>query len=149
MTEPGTWLVHTAPGHGPDDYITGLKYGLPFTSPVDDEGKFTKEAGIFCELDVLGDGNAVVIDHLDERSSIVMVEPYKHNPYDWRTRKPTIFRATTQWFASVEGFRDAAMNAINQVVWTPSQVTAIHTSDYFYEGPSGIFFNNLKEQILY
>ncbi|GJS21657.1 RNA-directed DNA polymerase, eukaryota [Tanacetum coccineum] len=72
----GTWLVHTAPGHGPDDYITGLKYGLPFTSPVDDEGKFTEEAGIFCGLDVLGDGNAAVIDHLDERSSIVMVEPY-------------------------------------------------------------------------
>nr|GEU92962.1 isoleucine--tRNA ligase, chloroplastic/mitochondrial [Tanacetum cinerariifolium] len=121
-TESGTGLVHTAPGHGHDDYITGLKYGLPLVSPVDDEGKFTEEAGIFCGLDVLGDGNAAVIDHLDERSSIVMVEPYKHKyPYDWRSKKPTIFRATAQWFASVEGFRDAAMNAINQVVWTPSQ----------------------------
>lgn len=69
-------MVHTAPGHGQDDYVTGLKYGLPLVSPVDDEGKFTEEAGIFSGLDVLGDGNAAVIDHLDECSSIVMVEPY-------------------------------------------------------------------------
>ncbi|XP_052623783.1 isoleucine--tRNA ligase, chloroplastic/mitochondrial-like, partial [Lactuca sativa] len=121
-TESGTGLVHTAPGHGQDDYITGLKYNLPIISPVDDEGKFTEEAGIFKGLDVLGDGNAVVIDHLDQLSSIIMVEPYKHKyPYDWRTKKPTIFRATAQWFASVEGFREAAMDAISQVVWTPSQ----------------------------
>ncbi|XP_052623250.1 isoleucine--tRNA ligase, chloroplastic/mitochondrial-like [Lactuca sativa] len=122
-TESGTGLVHTAPGHGQDDYITGLKYNLPIISPVDDEGKFTEEAGIFKGLDVLGDGNAAVIDHLDQLSSIIMVEPYKHKyPYDWRTKKPTIFRATAQWFASVEGFREAAMDAISQVVWTPSQV---------------------------
>ncbi|KAK1417856.1 hypothetical protein QVD17_26990 [Tagetes erecta] len=121
-TESGTGLVHTAPGHGQDDYLTGLKYDLPLISPVDDEGKFTEEAGIFNGLDVLGDGNAAVIDHLDERLSIVMVEPYKHKyPYDWRTKKPTIFRATAQWFASVEGFREAVMGAINQVTWTPSQ----------------------------
>ncbi|KAL7582373.1 hypothetical protein Lser_V15G46065 [Lactuca serriola] len=121
-TESGTGLVHTAPGHGQDDYITGLKYNLPIISPVDDEGKFTEEAGIFKGLDVLGDGNAAVIDHLDQLSSIIMVEPYKHKyPYDWRTKKPTIFRATAQWFASVEGFREAAMDAISQVVWTPSQ----------------------------
>lgn len=75
-TESGTGLVHTAPGHGQDDYITGLKYNLPIISPVDDEGKFTKEAGIFKGLDVLGDGNAAVIDHLDQLSSIIMVEPY-------------------------------------------------------------------------
>ncbi|XP_052625015.1 isoleucine--tRNA ligase, chloroplastic/mitochondrial-like [Lactuca sativa] len=122
-TESGTGLVHTAPGHGQDDYITGLKYNLPIISPVDDEGKFTEEAGIFKGLDVLGDGNVAVIDHLDQLSSIIMVEPYKHKyPYDWRTKKPTIFRATAQWFASVEGFREAAMDAISQVVWTPSQV---------------------------
>ncbi|XP_052623624.1 isoleucine--tRNA ligase, chloroplastic/mitochondrial-like [Lactuca sativa] len=75
-TESGTGLVHTAPGHGQDDYITGLKYNLPIISPVDDEGKFTEEAGIFKGLDVLGDGNAAVIDHLDQLSSIIMVEPY-------------------------------------------------------------------------
>ncbi|XP_075113291.1 isoleucine--tRNA ligase, chloroplastic/mitochondrial isoform X1 [Nicotiana tabacum] len=121
-TESGTGLVHTAPGHGQEDYVTGLKYGLPIVSPVDDVGKFTEEAGQFRGLDVLGNGNVAVIDYLDEQLSLVMVEPYKHKyPYDWRTKKPTIFRATEQWFASVEGFRDAAMDAINQVTWTPTQ----------------------------
>ncbi|WMV10287.1 hypothetical protein MTR67_003672 [Solanum verrucosum] len=121
-TESGTGLVHTAPGHGQEDYVTGLKYGLPLVSPVDDDGVFTEEAGQFRGLDVLGNGNVAVIDYLDEHLSMVMVEPYKHKyPYDWRTKKPTIFRATEQWFASVEGFRDAAMDAINQVTWIPSQ----------------------------
>lgn len=121
-TESGTGLVHTAPGHGQEDYVTGLKYGLPLVSPVDDDGKFTEEAGQFRGLDVLGNGNVAVIDYLDEHLSMIMVEPYKHKyPYDWRTKKPTIFRATEQWFASVEGFRDAAMDAINQVTWIPSQ----------------------------
>ncbi|THG12766.1 hypothetical protein TEA_028985 [Camellia sinensis var. sinensis] len=121
-TESGTGLVHTAPGHGQEDYVTGLKYGLPLFSPVDDDGKFTEEAGQFSGLDVLGDGNVAVIKYLDEHASIIMVEPYKHKyPYDWRTKKPTIFRATEQWFASVEGFRKAAMDAISQVTWIPSQ----------------------------
>lgn len=121
-TESGTGLVHTAPGHGQEDYVTGLKYGLPVLSPVDDEGLFTEEAGQFSGLDVLGNGNVAVIECLDKNSSLIMVEPYKHKyPYDWRTKKPTIFRATEQWFASVEGFRKAAMDAINQVNWVPSQ----------------------------
>ncbi|XP_011090964.1 isoleucine--tRNA ligase, chloroplastic/mitochondrial [Sesamum indicum] len=121
-TESGTGLVHTAPGHGQEDYVTGLKYGLPVLSPVDDEGKFTEEAGQFSGLDVLGDGNVAVIECLDKNSSMIMVEPYKHKyPYDWRTKKPTIFRATEQWFASVEGFRSAAMDSINQVFWIPPQ----------------------------
>ncbi|CAI9118806.1 OLC1v1020422C2 [Oldenlandia corymbosa var. corymbosa] len=121
-TESGTGLVHTAPGHGQDDYVTGLKYGLPIRSPVDDDGKFTEEAGQFCGLDVLGNGNDAVIEYLDKNCSLVMVEPYKHKyPYDWRTKKPTIFRATEQWFASVEGFRQAAIAAISQVTWVPPQ----------------------------
>ncbi|EPS59339.1 hypothetical protein M569_15468, partial [Genlisea aurea] len=121
-TESGTGLVHTAPGHGQEDYVTGLKYGLPILSPVDDEGKFTEEAGQFNGLDVLGNGNDAVVDYLDRHSSLIMVEPYKHKyPYDWRTKKPTIFRATEQWFASIEGFRKAAMDSIGQVTWIPSQ----------------------------
>ncbi|EYU43948.1 hypothetical protein ABFS82_07G014600 [Erythranthe guttata] len=121
-TESGTGLVHTAPGHGQEDYITGLKYNLPVFSPVDDAGLFTEEAGQFNGLDVLGNGNVAVIECLDNNSSLIMVEPYKHKyPYDWRTKKPTIFRATEQWFASVEGFRKAAMEAISQVTWTPPQ----------------------------
>ncbi|KAF8401487.1 hypothetical protein HHK36_012427 [Tetracentron sinense] len=121
-TESGTGLVHTAPGHGQEDYATGLKYGLPILSPVDDNGKFSEEAGQFRGLDVLGDGNVAVVNYLDEQLSIIMEEPYKHKyPYDWRTKKPTIFRATEQWFASVEGFRQAAMDAIGQVTWIPEQ----------------------------
>lgn len=121
-TESGTGLVHTAPGHGQEDYVTGMKYGLPLLSPVDDDGKFTEEAPQFCGLDVLGDGNAAVVKYLDEQSSIVMEESYEHKyPYDWRTKKPTIFRATEQWFASVEGFRLAAMDAIGHVKWIPPQ----------------------------
>ncbi|GFP83460.1 isoleucine--tRNA ligase [Phtheirospermum japonicum] len=121
-TESGTGLVHTAPGHGHEDYITGLKYDLPVLSPVDDGGIFTEEAGQFSGLDVLGDGNIAVIECLDKNSALIMVEPYKHKyPYDWRTKKPTIFRATEQWFASVEGFRNAAMESIDQVTWTPPQ----------------------------
>lgn len=121
-TESGTGLVHTAPGHGQEDYITGLKYGLPILSPVDDEGKFTEEAGQFDGLDVLGDGNAAVVKYIDEHSLLLLEEPYKHKyPYDWRTKKPTIFRATEQWFASVDGFRQTAMEAISKVTWIPSQ----------------------------
>ena len=75
-TESGTGLVHTAPGHGQEDYVTGLKYGLPILSPVGDDGKFTEEAGQFSRLDVLGDGNIAVVNWLDEHLSIIMEESY-------------------------------------------------------------------------
>lgn len=75
-TESGTGLVHTAPGHGQEDYATGLKYGLPLVSPVDDEGKFTEEAGQFRGLSVLGEGNSAVVSYLDENMSLVMEESY-------------------------------------------------------------------------
>ncbi|KAK6252710.1 hypothetical protein QUC31_014430 [Theobroma cacao] len=121
-TDSGTGLVHTAPGHGQEDYVIGLKYGLPIYSPVDDDGKFTEEAGEFSGLEVLGDGNIAVVKYLDEKMSILMEESYEHKyPYDWRSKKPTIFRATEQWFASVEGFRQAAMDAIGHVKWIPEQ----------------------------
>ncbi|XP_078444252.1 tRNA synthetase class I (I, L, M and V) family protein [Wolffia australiana] len=132
-TESGTGLVHTAPGHGQEDYITGLKYSLPIISPVDDLGKFTEEAGEFNGLDVLSDGNVAVVKFLDEKLSLVLEESYRHKyPYDWRTKKPTIFRATEQWFASVEGFRQLALDAINEVSWIPQQaqnrITAMTSS---------------------
>lgn len=68
--------MHTAPGHGQEDYVTGLKYGLPILSPVDDDGKFTEEAGQFSGLDVLGNGNTAVVEYLDDRYLMLMVEPY-------------------------------------------------------------------------
>jgi isoleucyl-tRNA synthetase len=121
-TDSGTGLVHTAPGHGQEDYQVGLRYGLPILSPVDDDGNFTHEAGAFAGLNVLGDGNGAVVTALQEAGSLLKEEPYQHKyPYDWRTKKPTIFRATEQWFASVEGFRDEALKAIADVRWIPAQ----------------------------
>nr|WP_230968052.1 isoleucine--tRNA ligase [Nostoc sp. WHI] len=121
-TESGTGLVHTAPGHGQEDYIVGLRYGLPILAPVDDNGNFTEEAGEFAGLNVLGDGNQAVIDALTATGSLLKEEAYPHKyPYDWRTKKPTIFRATEQWFASVEGFREEALKAIATVEWIPAQ----------------------------
>ncbi|MEH2243891.1 isoleucine--tRNA ligase [Nostoc sp.] len=121
-TESGTGLVHTAPGHGQEDYIVGQRYGLPILAPVDDNGNFTEEAGQFAGLNVLGDGNQAVIDALTVAGSLLKEEAYPHKyPYDWRTKKPTIFRATEQWFASVEGFREEALKAIATVKWIPAQ----------------------------
>jgi isoleucyl-tRNA synthetase len=121
-TESGTGLVHTAPGHGVDDFNVGQRYGLPILSPVDAEGNFTAEAGPFQGLNVLKDANAALITALTESGSLLKEEAYAHRyPYDWRTKQPTIFRATEQWFASVDGFRDQAMQAIAQIRWIPAQ----------------------------
>ncbi len=120
-TESGTGLVHTAPGHGIDDFNTGRKYGLPILCPVDEKGYLTSEAGDFEGLNVLKNANSEIIDALKKVGALLKVEEYSHRyPYDWRTKKPTIFRATEQWFASVEGFREPAMAAINCVDWVPS-----------------------------
>lgn len=120
-TESGTGLVHTAPGHGQEDYVVGQRYGLPILSPVDADGNFTSEAG-FAGANVLNDGNEVVIQALSKAGSLLKEEPYTHKyPYDWRTKKPVILRATEQWFASVEGFRDEALKAIATVTWIPPQ----------------------------
>ena len=121
-TESGTGLVHTAPGHGQEDYQVGMRYGLPILSPVDADGNFTSEAGQFAGLNVLGEGNAAVVRALEQAGSLLKEEPYVHKyPYDWRTKKPVILRATEQWFASVEGFRDAALQEIAHVQWIPAQ----------------------------
>lgn len=121
-TASGTGLVHTAPGHGAEDYKVGLAYGLPLLSPVNDMGCFTEEAGPrFVGLDVLGSGNTEVITALEETGCLIKAEDYAHKyPYDWRTKKPTIFRATEQWFASVSTFRENALRAINDVEWIPA-----------------------------
>jgi len=121
-TESGTGLVHTAPGHGQEDFIVGQRYGLAVLSPVDEKGNFTDEAGRFAGLNVLGDANKIIIEALQEANALLKEEPYVHKyPYDWRTKKPTIFRATEQWFASVDKFRDEAMQAIAEVKWIPAQ----------------------------
>ncbi|MBF2036306.1 MAG: isoleucine--tRNA ligase [Leptolyngbyaceae cyanobacterium T60_A2020_046] len=121
-TESGTGLVHTAPGHGEEDFRVGQRYGLPVLCPVDERGDMTAEAGPFQGLNVLTTANPAVIEALEAAGSLLKQEPYVHKyPYDWRTKKPTIFRATEQWFASVEGFRDQALQAIHEVEWIPAQ----------------------------
>ena len=120
-TESGTGLVHTAPGHGVDDFHTGQKNGLPVLCPVDEAGTLTNEAGPFAGLNVLKDANPAIINALEAAGALLKQETYGHRyPYDWRTKKPTIFRATEQWFASVDGFRQQALDAIDDVQWTPA-----------------------------
>jgi isoleucyl-tRNA synthetase len=120
-TETGTGLVHTAPGHGVDDFNTGRKYNLPVLCPVDEAGTLTAEAGPFAGTNVLKDANPAIIAALESSGLLLKQERYEHRyPYDWRTKKPTIFRATEQWFASVEGFRQAALDAIAAVEWLPA-----------------------------
>nr|WP_225914043.1 isoleucine--tRNA ligase [Leptolyngbya ohadii] len=121
-TESGTGLVHTAPGHGMDDFIVGQRYGLSVLSPVDDVGNFTAEAGPFEGLNVLKNANEAIIQALADAHALLKEETYAHRyPYDWRTKKPVIYRATEQWFASVDGFREEAMQAIGEVQWIPEQ----------------------------
>lgn len=121
-TDSGTGLVHTAPGHGQEDYIIGQNYGLAILSPVDGNGRFTEEAGEFAGLRVLDEGNEAVIRALEQAGVLLKEEAYAHKyPYDWRTKKPVILRATEQWFASVSGFRDEALQAIADVTWIPAQ----------------------------
>jgi len=119
-TESGTGLVHTAPGHGVDDFNTGRKHGLAVLCPVDEGGTLTAEAGPFAGLNVLKDANTAILAALRDTGTLLAEQSYAHRyPYDWRTKKPTIFRATEQWFASVEGFRDQALAAIAAVNWMP------------------------------
>jgi isoleucyl-tRNA synthetase len=118
--EQGTGCVHTAPGHGLEDYEVGLKYKLPIISPVNDKGIFTDEAGQFSGL-YYDKANKEITKELDERRLLYRLEFTKHQyPHCWRCKEPVIFRATEQWFASIDGFRQAALDAIKKVEWIPA-----------------------------
>lgn len=120
--EDGTGCVHTAPGHGQDDYRTGLKYGLPILSPVDETGIFTKDAGEF-EGKYVYDANKDVIEKLKEIGALLSATNIQHSyPHCWRCANPVIFRATEQWFIKVDknNLRANALKAIKNVQWIPS-----------------------------
>ncbi|HWP98027.1 MAG TPA: isoleucine--tRNA ligase [Syntrophomonadaceae bacterium] len=118
--EAGTGAVHTAPGHGEDDFYVGKIYGLEVISPVDDKGCFTEEAGQFKGLYV-HKANQAVIDELQKRSMLLKVASIEHQyPHCWRCKNPIIYRATEQWFASIDGFRQEALKAIDGVKWIPA-----------------------------
>lgn len=119
-TDAGTGCVHTAPGHGEDDYQIGKKYGLEILSPVDDRGCYTSEAPGFEGL-FYDDANKVVTEKLKEVGALESLSFFTHSyPHDWRTKKPVIYRATPQWFASVEAFRDQLLKAVDDTTFTPS-----------------------------
>ena len=119
--EDGTGCVHTAPGHGVDDYKTGLKYNLPMISPVDDKGYFTKEAGKYEGLKIW-DANKVIIKDLNDSHFLVAAGKITHSyPHCWRCKNPVIFRATEQWFIDLEKnkYRDKVLEQIKEVNWIP------------------------------
>jgi len=118
--EQGTGCVHTAPGHGHEDFFVGKAYDLPVLSPLDDRGYFTEEAGQYAGMSHEEGGKAVIED-LREKGALIKSTPVEHQyPNCWRCKLPLLYRATEQWFASIDGFRKEALQAINQVKWVPS-----------------------------
>lgn len=120
--EDGTGLVHTASGFGEDDYNVAQKYGLPVFSPLDNKGCFTSEVP---DPDLVGmfydDANKVVAEKLRKSGNLLKLSFFTHSyPHDWRTKKPVIYRATTQWFASIEKCRQQILDQIDKVNFTPS-----------------------------
>jgi isoleucyl-tRNA synthetase len=119
--DTGTGCVHTAPGHGQEDYESGVQYGLDIYSPVDDDGRFTKDV-LFFAGEFVFDANDAVNKKLAEVGALLKEEMYEHSyPHCWRTNDPIIFRATEQWFISMDkkGLRENALKSINEVTWIP------------------------------
>ncbi|WP_203290128.1 isoleucine--tRNA ligase [Metabacillus sp. cB07] len=119
-TDAGTGCVHTAPGHGEDDFIVGQKYGLGVLCPVDEKGHMTSEApgfeGMFYDA-----ANKPITEKLEEAGALLKLSFITHSyPHDWRTKKPTIFRATAQWFASIKDFREDLLQAVKDTKWVPA-----------------------------
>ena len=121
-TEAGTGIVHTAPGHGMDDYIVGQQYNLGIVSPLDNRGVFTAEAGAQFEGIHYTKGNLAVIDVLIDTKALIKQSHLQHSyPHCWRCQKPVIYRATEQWFISVDAIRQQALDEIKQVQWVPAR----------------------------
>ncbi|WP_066066576.1 isoleucine--tRNA ligase [Neobacillus soli] len=119
-TDAGTGCVHTAPGHGEDDFYVGQKYGLEVLCPVDDKGVMTSEApgfeGLFYDT-----ANKPIAQALEEAGALLKLSFFTHSyPHDWRTKKPVIFRATAQWFASIKDFRNDLLEAVKETKWVPA-----------------------------
>jgi isoleucyl-tRNA synthetase len=119
--DAGTGAVHTAPGHGHEDFAVGQRYGLPVVNPVGNDGRFLPDTELVAGLRV-DEANAVLLDALRERGRLVHHEPFVHSyPHCWRHKSPVIFRATPQWFISMERgeLRQHALRDIKKVQWTP------------------------------
>ena len=119
--DAGTGCVHTAPGFGADDFFIGQKYGLPVYCNVDAQGRLMEDCGEWLAGQYVEDANKTVTMKLDEIGALLKLEFITHSyPHDWRTKKPIIFRATTQWFASIDKIRDELLNQIHSVSWIPA-----------------------------
>lgn len=119
--EAGTGCVHTAPAHGPDDYLMGIKYQLPMDNPVAGNGLFIESTPLFAGQHVKK-VDSVIIELMRENKSLIIQEKIKHSyPHCWRHKTPIIFRATPQWFVSMDksGLRETALNAINETDFLP------------------------------
>ncbi len=118
--EQGTGCVHIAPGHGHEDFMIGEANNLPILSPLNDSGYFTDEAGQYSGM-YYDQGGKAVTEDLKTKGALINKTDFEHQyPNCWRCKKPVLYRATEQWFASVEGFRKQALEAINKVNWTPA-----------------------------
>ena len=120
--DAGTGSVHTAPGHGLEDYEVGCKYGIEVFSPLDGQGIWTDSVGI---SDLVGvpyyKGNSMVIEMLQKCGALLQQQDIQHSyPHCWRCKKPVIYRATPQWFVKVDKFRDKALEAVHNVKWIPA-----------------------------
>ncbi len=119
--DAGTGCVHTAPGHGEDDFIVGKKYGLEPLCPVDSKGFMMESAGKELEGMFYEDANDKVLEMLTNVGALLKDSPIVHSyPHDWRTKKPLIFRATPQWFCSIEPIKEKILEEIKGVKWKPT-----------------------------
>ena len=119
--DSGTGAVHTAPGHGQEDFAVGQRYGLPVDNPVGGDGRFLPATPLFAGEKVF-DANPHVVEVLREQGTLLHHEPFRHSyPHCWRHKSPVIFRATPQWFISMEqaGLREGALAEIRKVQWMP------------------------------
>ena len=120
-TEAGTGCVHTAPDHGVDDFYTGKRYGLELLNPVDEHGVYSDSVEEFAGVHVMK-ADTLLLEKLGSVSALLKAEKYQHSyPYCWRTKTPIIYRATPQWFVSMDnkGLRQTALDEIKKVRWVP------------------------------
>lgn len=120
--DAGSGCVHTAPGHGQDDYVVGTRYGLPVISPINHKGVLTEDAGQFAGL-FYAKANKEICAYLEGTGDLLKLKMIEHSyPHDWRSKTPVIFRATEQWFVNVEGsdIRERALKALDDVTFIPA-----------------------------
>jgi len=120
VLDQGTGAVHTAPGHGPEDFETAMKYGLEVLSPLDDQGRFTEEAGPYAGQ-FAEEANGQIVADLKRLGALIAEGPVEHEyPHCWRCKQPVLFRATEQWFIDVGKIREDVLRAIPKVRWVPA-----------------------------